>query len=103
MRDIILQKVKTAVLAIEPSADVILFGSRARADYREYSDWDFLILVDGTVDIVRTDKIRRVLFDIELDTDQVISSIVRSRQEWNSRKYSVVPLHKNVEREGVHI
>jgi predicted nucleotidyltransferase len=98
-----LSKVKEAVLRLEPSAEVILYGSRARDDFREYSDWDFLVLVDGLVDTARTDRIRRVLFDIELDTDQIISSIIRSRQDWNSPRYSVVPLHKNVEREGIHI
>jgi predicted nucleotidyltransferase len=103
MRNVILSKVKEAVLRLEPSAEVILYGSRARDDFREYSDWDFLVLVDGLVDTARTDRIRRVLFDIELDTDQIISSIIRSRQDWNSPRYSVVPLHKNVEREGIHI
>jgi uncharacterized protein len=103
MRDILLSKVKGAVLQLEPSSEVILYGSRARDDFREYSDWDFLILVDGQVDTARTDLIRRILFEIELDTDQIISSIIRSRQDWNSSKYSVVPLHKNVEREGIRI
>jgi predicted nucleotidyltransferase len=103
MKDVLLLKVKEAVVQLEPSAEVILYGSRARNDFREYSDWDFLILVDGTVDTNRTDRIRRVLFEIELDTDQIISSIIRSRQDWNSPRYSVVPLHKNVEREGIPI
>jgi len=103
MKDILLSKVKETVLQIEPSAEVILYGSRARDDFREYSDWDFLVLVDGPVDTARTDRIRRILFEIELDTDQILSSIIRSRQEWNSPKYSVVPLHKNVEREGIHL
>lgn len=103
MRDEILKQVKKTVLKIEPSAEVILYGSRARDDYLEHSDWDFLVLVDGSVDTTRTDRIRHALFEIELETDQIISSIIRSRQEWNSPKYSVVPLHKNVEREGIHI
>jgi predicted nucleotidyltransferase len=103
MRTVLLAKVKDAILLIEPSAEVILYGSRVREDYREYSDWDFLILVDGEVDTARTDRIRHELFKVELDTDQVISSIIRSRHEWNSPKYSVVPLHKNVEREGIRI
>jgi predicted nucleotidyltransferase len=103
MREKILKKVKESVFKLEPFAEVILYGSRARNDFREYSDWDFLILVDGKVDTARTDRIRHVLFEIELDTDQVISSIVRSRQDWNSPRYSVVPLRKNVEREGIRI
>ena len=103
MQKEILSKVKEAVLKLEPSAEVILYGSRSRDDYRDYSDWDFLILLDGKVDTKRTDAIRNVLYEIELNTDQIISSIVRSRQEWNSPKYSVVPLRRNVEREGIRI
>ena len=103
MKNVIISKVKEAVLKLEPSAEVILFGSRARDDFREYSDWDFLVLVDGLVDTARTDRIRRVLFEIELDSDQIISSIIRNRQDWNSPKYSVIPLHRNVEREGIRI
>jgi predicted nucleotidyltransferase len=103
MREEILKKVKEAVLKLEPSAEVILYGSRARNDFREYSDWDFLVLVDEEVDIPRTDRIRHGLFEIELDTGQVISSIIRSRKDWNSPGYSVVPLYKNVEREGIRI
>jgi predicted nucleotidyltransferase len=101
MKSLLLDKVKNAVRQIEPSAEIILYGSRARNDFREYSDWDFLVLLDGPVDTARTDRVRHVLFEIELDTDQVISSIIRNRQEWNSPKYSVVPLHRNVEREGI--
>lgn len=103
MREEILREVKEAVLKIEPSAEVILYGSRARDDYREYSDWDFLILVDGQIDNRCTDRIRYALYEIELNTDQVISSIVRSREEWDSPRYSVVPLHRNVERDGISI
>ena len=103
MREEILRKVKEAVLQLEPSADVILYGSRARDDYREYSDWDFLILLDGQIDTKRIDKIRYALYEIELNTDQIISSIVRSREEWDSPRYSVVPLHRNIEREGISI
>lgn len=103
MDDELIKKIKAAILDLEPSAEVILYGSRARNDYRKYSDWDFLILVDGPVDNARTDQIRRTLFDIEIETAQVLSSIVRSRQEWNSPKYSVVPLRKNIEREGIHL
>lgn len=49
MQKEILSKVKEAVLKLEPSAEVILYGSRSRDDYRDYSDWDFLILLDGKV------------------------------------------------------
>jgi uncharacterized protein len=103
MVDGLMVKVKQAILDLEPSAEVILYGSRARDDSRESSDWDFLVLVDGPVDTPRTDRIRRALYEIELESDQIIGSIVRSRQEWNSPKYSVVPLRANIERDGILI
>ena len=101
MRDIILSKVKESVIAIEPSAEVLLFGSRARNDFTKFSDWDFLVLVDGVVDTRRADRIRHSLYEIEWDTGEVISTIVKSRQLWNDPDYRIVPLHISVEREGI--
>src|SRR3989304_4741990 len=92
--------VKGTLLKIEPSAEIILFGSRARRDSNEFSDWDFLILVDGHVDASRTDRIRSALYDIELDSGEIISSIVRCREDWNGPRYRYAPLHKTIEQEG---
>jgi uncharacterized protein len=103
MKKDLTERIKKTIMELEPSAEIILYGSRARRDYREYSDWDFLILVDGRVDSDRADRVRRALFEIELDTDQVISSIIRDRQEWNSPKYSVAPLRMNIEQEGIRL
>ena len=84
MKNDLLKKVKKALREIEPSAQIYLYGSRARQDSREGSDWDFLILVDGVVDTARTDRIRHRLYEIEWETDEVLSSIVRNRHgmEW---------------------
>ncbi|MBK9980810.1 MAG: nucleotidyltransferase domain-containing protein [Saprospiraceae bacterium] len=46
----LLQLVKHEIKGIDPNAEVILFGSRARGDFREDSDWDFLILLNRTLD-----------------------------------------------------
>jgi uncharacterized protein len=97
----ILSEVKKRILSIEPSAEVYLYGSRARHDNRAGSDWDFLVLVSGRVDRHRTDRIRRQLYEIEWETGEVLSSIVRSRQDWNSPRYKCIPLHQNIAREGI--
>lgn len=96
-------KVKETVLQLEPGADVVLYGSRARHDQRVDSDWDFLVLVDGAVDAARTDRIRHALYEIEWDSGEVISCIVRERREWESSRRSRLPLHKAVDRDGVHV
>lgn len=100
-RDALLKQVKDAVLRIEPRAAVILYGSRARGDSGAGSDWDFLVLVDGPVSDDRTDKIRHRLYEIEWETGQVLSSIVRSREQWTSQPLSDTPFHRNVELEGI--
>jgi predicted nucleotidyltransferase len=100
-RDTLLKQVEEAVLGIEPRADVILYGSRARGDSQSDSDWDFLVLVDGPVDDQRVDRIRHRLYEIEWESDQVLSSIVRNRQQWNSQPLNVTPFHRNVELEGI--
>jgi uncharacterized protein len=103
MQSAILEKVKDAVRRIEPSAEILLYGSRAREDYHEDSDWDFLVLVDGVVDTARTDRVRHKVFEVELETGEVLSSIVKSRQDWNRPEARLIPLHVNIEREGIAI
>jgi len=49
--DLILEKVKEIVQATDPEAEVILFGSRARGDAMEDSDWDILILTPKAVNL----------------------------------------------------
>jgi len=53
----LLECVKQAVHEVEPEADIVLYGSRARGDAHAESDWDFLILLNGVVDDARTDDI----------------------------------------------
>jgi predicted nucleotidyltransferase len=96
----LLEQVKKAVREVEPDADIILYGSRSRGDSVSDSDWDFLILVDGSVSSERTDRIRHRLYEIEWEAGAVLSSIVRSREEWNSPGYRSLPFHQIVEQEG---
>ena len=49
-----LEQVKKAVQEIEADAEILLYGSRARGDSLDQSDWDFLILLNGKVDDKRT-------------------------------------------------
>lgn len=101
MESVIRSKVKVAVKQIEPSAEIILFGSRARESYHSGSDWDFLILVDGEVDSARVDRIRHQIFEIELETGELLSSIVKNRNDWNSPRLRMIPLHDSIEQDGI--
>jgi predicted nucleotidyltransferase len=94
---------RDAVYEVEPEAEIILYGSRSRGDAGSESDWDFLILVDGPINDERTDRIRHRLYEIEWESGEVISSIVRGREEWNSDLYQAVPFHQRVQREGMRL
>ncbi len=97
----LLHQIQHNIRSIIPNADIILYGSRARGEEKEDSDWDLLILVDQPVDANLTMELRDRLYEIELETGQILSSIIRSKQEWNSPKYSVLPFKQRVEQEGV--
>ncbi|MBM3475405.1 MAG: nucleotidyltransferase domain-containing protein [Armatimonadetes bacterium] len=97
----LLAKVKRAVLAVEPAADVILYGSRARGEAEADADWDILVLLDGPADADRIARARRQVYEVEWETGEVLSTIVESREQWDSPLTQGTPFRRNVEREGV--
>ena len=97
----LLKKVQDEVHSLLPGADIILYGSRARLEADLESDWDFLVLLDQQPDQQLVAELRDRLYELELESDTVLSTIVRSRAEWNSELYSILPFKEIVERDGV--
>ncbi len=102
-QDDLIEEIKHAVYEVEPKAEIILYGSRSRGDATTGSDWDLLILVPGPVDDERTDRIRHRLYEIEWHSGEIISSIVRSRKEWDSQLYQSMPFYRRVQQEGIRL
>jgi len=96
----ILKEIKQVVLEVDPAAEVVLFGSRARGDFHDESDWDILILVDKEeTDFNFKRQIRRALYELELKQGTVISSVITNKKFWQD--ISVTPLYKEVEKDGI--
>lgn len=96
----ILNRIKRIVKDKEPSAKIYLYGSRSRGTAKDDSDWDLLILLNKDNITSETEKeITYPLYDLEFDTGEVISPLVYSEKEWNS-KYKVTPFYRNVMKEG---
>jgi len=79
---------------------IILFGSRARGDAKEDSDWDFLVVVDKKLsfnqkwDIII--NIKRELAKLKIPNDIIINSI----EEFEERKNNVGYITYYAVREG---
>ena len=97
----LLGRCRQAIRRIVPDADLILYGSRARGDAGEYSDYDLLVLVDQPVNMALKDRILSTIYPLELETGAMLSLVTYNRRQWESLPYREMPLHKNVERDGV--
>lgn len=94
--------VKEAVQRVDPTATVILYGSRARGDARPDSDWDFLVVHQGSFDSADETRCRRKVFhEVELEHDVIVSLLHRSKAQLQSDLYQAMPIHQNINREGV--
>ena len=80
--------------------NLILYGSYARDDYREDSDVDILVLVNKDK-ITRDDekRIKYPLYVIEFETGIIISPLVFSKRDWETR-HRITPFYENVTKEG---
>lgn len=93
----------TAIRQIEPNAEVILYGSVARGEEMAESDIDLLVLVPQEATYKLERAIRDQIYEIELESDQIISVIVRQNTRWHSRPLNFTPLYRAIAREGIAI
>jgi len=96
-----LLEVKRNVQQIDPQAEVWLFGSRARGDARDDSDWDFLVLTDKPVDWTFKRRLRDHLFQLGLDSERTIGTVIQNRNVWEDLK--VTDLYQNVQEDGIAV
>lgn len=77
---------------------IILFGSRARGDFQEWSDYDFAIIVDNK-DTETENKIDNISCNLFYKYNKLIGSIVWDKKEWEiKQKY---PIGINIVKDGI--
>ena len=98
----ILAQIKKAILAIVPDAQVYLFGSRARGDWHDESDWDILVLTQETVNRSLKHRIYEKVFPISLQIGDFINYIVVNENDWNE-KPSYYVLHTSIKPDMISV
>lgn len=97
----LLSEIKRRVLLEEPDAEIILYGSYARGDNRPDSDLDLLILLKkDSITYSDEKRISYPLYELELQTQQVISPFIKARKTWYE-KYPNTALFINIKKDGI--
>ena len=92
----------TAKSIVPIGSEVILFGSQARGDAHDDSDWDVLILVDK--DRITSQDIDDYTYpfrELGWGYKENINAILYTKKDWNRDIAS--PFHENVEEDGVRL
>lgn len=85
-------------------SSIILYGSCARNNYRQDSDIDVAVLIDGNYeDASRYDcEIAKIAADVSFDNIVVLNSICIPKKEFDAKK-SWYPYYLNISKEGIFL
>ncbi len=101
-RDSVLNLIRTTIRSFEPDASIILYGSRARGDAREDSDWDVVVLLNKPpMPHDERYAIAYELWDKGQDIGEEINTLVYTKDQWDSAPPSLFKY--NVREEGIQL
>lgn len=101
-RDTILNMIRTTVREKEPDAEIILYGSRARGDACEDSDWDLVIILNKPP-MPHAERYT-IAYDLWVkgqDLGEEINSLVYTKDHWRDAPPSLFKY--NVREEGIQL
>jgi predicted nucleotidyltransferase len=101
LSNLILSEIKYFLKEIYQSKleQIILFGSRARKEHNRESDFDILIILKDSFNYSEEiEKTSKIIADLSLKFDVVISRVFAKSEDFKSEK---TPFFLNVRREGI--
>lgn len=99
--DFVIQSIRAKAQEVLPStATLLLFGSRARGEATEESDWDLLVLLDkDQLDQSDYGTYAFPFTDLGWDMNEMISPHIYARKTWEQQSFT--PFYKNVEQDKI--
>lgn len=102
-REELLKEIKSRLLDVygDRLKGVVLYGSEARGEAEDDSDYDFLVLLKGPIESY--DELRKVieiLYDLQLDLFRPIHALPVNAEDFDSGKYA---LYRNIKNEGIYL
>ena len=93
---------EVAMQHLPQNGQVMLYGSRARGDAHEDSDWDLLVVLDTPE--VNGQDYKKYVYPFTVlgwDLNEMIIPVVYTKDEWERNK--LTPFRMNVEQDAIRI
>lgn len=97
--EILSQIQRLAKKLLPHDAHLILYGSRARGDFHEGSDWDLLVLLNRPQEASDFQNIAYPIMGLGFDLGEYFSVQTYSQAEWDALTF--LPYYKNVEHDKI--
>lgn len=93
--------IKQNVHEIDKTAQVWLYGSRARGEAKEDSDWDVLVLSQkDKLTFQEEEKFMDHICELMVKTGQAIQLFAYGMKDWHTR-HSITPFYKNIQSDAI--
>jgi len=97
----ILQECKRLICECLPDTTVLLYGSVARGTAGPEADYDILVLTEHPLSPADEDRANDALYELELKHGVVLSTLFFAKSQWDDPLHRAMPLHREIEREGI--
>jgi predicted nucleotidyltransferase len=82
---------------------LVLFGSVVRGEADEESDADLLVVLTERPTHQERDRITSLILDVNLEYGTNLSELIVDRETWKRGLPSVLPIHAEIEAEGIQL
>ena len=93
--------IKKTIQQLLPSSKVILFGSRARQDYSNDSDYDILVITENELNIAQSRELKATIRKLLAGMKIPVDILIHCKQEVEMKKKTTGHIVKQALSEGI--